>query len=359
MTHDDAALVIATPGPGRRTAAKVLRRLGFAVRTASEPFEGTARFVEQPARLVVISLAAWRARDAAFLKAVRRRSPNCRVILLVPEGRREAARHALTTGADAWLPEPCYVEELRALVKALVPPIDEGIDLDGEAGRAVRLLAREVAHAVNNPLQVLRLLGEDKALSERTAGALVGQVDRIRDAVKILEAFTRLGRPHHVEGRPGEVLRQSLREAETAGSIVAVSPPPADGVLTTFDPRQLRYALDCAIDVLGACSRRSPLPVKAAVHRLTPRQGRALGRRARRALKRGRWIELALKGRDVDLDAERVRDLEGRVIWNHEDTRRAHPGLAAVSLVARRHAGRLLARPAAGGMVLGIALPVP
>jgi CheY-like chemotaxis protein len=332
--------------------------MGYRVRTAAEPFEGTARFIEAPPDLVLLSLTDFGSRDMGFLRTVRRRAPTCRVVLLVPEGRRETARRALKAGADVWIPEPFHTEELEALVQALVAPADGVLDLQGEGGRAVRVLAREVAHAVNNPLQVLRLLGEEGSLPEGTADTLVGQVDRVRHVMRILEGFAKLKRPAHLEGRLGAALRTKLEVAAEEGSIRLASPLPTDGPVSVFDTRQVSYAIDCTLEFLGALSSERPLPLKAAVHRLTPRQGRALGPAHRRAVKAGRYAEIAFKGRDVHLDADAFRTYERHVIWNHERTRHAHPGLAPVSLVARHHAGRLIARPAPGGTVLGIALPL-
>lgn len=356
MSSAPRALLVAAPGPSRRLARATLRALGWRVRTAAEPFEGTALFVEQTADLVVLSLARFRPRDVAFFRTVRRRAPAGRILLLVPEGKRDAARRALRAGADAWIPEPFYAEELSALVQALRPVAEGDLDLQGEAGPGVRLLAREVAHAVNNPLQVLHLLGEDQ-IPAAAARTLVTQVERIRDALRILEDFARLGRPVHVEGHLGAMLGEALEAAAEGGSVHLISPPPHRGPTASFDPAQIRYALDCTIGFLGAHAPRHPMPLKAGIHRLTAHQGRSLGRPARQAVRAGHWVEIAFKGRDVHLDAEAVGAHARRVIWNHEETRQAHPGLAAVSLVARQHAGHLLARPARGGTVLGIAIP--
>ena len=175
MSSAPQVLLVAPPGPGRRSAARTLKGLGYRVRTAGEPFEGTARFVERAADLVLLSLADFGRRDTAFLHTVRRRAPSCRIVLLVPEGRREQARRALRAGADACLPDPFHAEELVSLVRILAPPPAEVLDLAGESGKAVRVLAREVAHAVNNPLQVLSLLADDAAVPGATRESLVAR----------------------------------------------------------------------------------------------------------------------------------------------------------------------------------------
>ena len=200
MSNPPKVLLVAPPGPGRRSAARILRKLGYRVRMAAEPFEATARFVEHTADLVVLSLAEFRRRDTAFLHAVRRRAPGCRIVLLVPEGRREQARRALKAGADAALPEPFHPEELTALLRILAAPPTDVLDLGGASGRTVRVLAREVAHAVNNPLQVLSLLAGDDGVPEEVRTSLQEQIGRMSAVMLILERFTKLKPPRPTEG---------------------------------------------------------------------------------------------------------------------------------------------------------------
>ena len=356
MSSAPKVLLVAPPGPGRRSVVKTLKGLGYAVRMAGEPFEGTARFVERSADLVLLSLADFGRRDTAFLHTVRRRAPDCRIVLLVPDGRREQARRALRAGADACLPEPFHPEELVALVRALAAPPAEVLDLGGVSGKAVRVLAREVAHAVNNPLQVLSLLGDDEALPKATQKSMVAQIGRMSDVMLILERFTKLTQPRPTEGHLRALVRDTVAVAEARDLVQVINPSEGEGPPSVFDPAQIRYAVDVCVELLAARSEESPLPLRVGVHRMTPAEGRGLGRSHRRALRAGRFVEIAFQGRGVDLDEEAFASLERQVIWNHDETRRAHPGLGPVAVVAAHHGGRLLRREGPGGPILGLAL---
>ena len=356
MSTAPKVLLVAPPGPGRRSAAKILKSLGYRVRTAAEPFEGTARFVERAADLVILSLAEFGRRDTAFLDMVRRRAPDCRVVLLVPEGRRERARRALRAGADACLPDPFHPEELIALVQILAAPPAEVLDLAGASGRAVRGLAREVAHAVNNPLQVLSLLADDDKVPAEIGASLAAQIGRMSDVMLILERFTKLRPPRPTEGHLNLLVREALSVAEARELVEVANPSEHMGPRSSFDPAQLRYAVDVCAELLAARSTETPLPLRVGVHRLTPSQGRGLGPSHRKALRAGRFVEIAFQGKGVDLTQSDFRALERQVIWNHDETRRAHPALGPVAVVAAHHGGRLLLREGLEGPVLGIAI---
>jgi len=352
-------LLVAPPGPGRKALAAVVKAQGLRLRTAGEPYEATARFVERPADLVLLSLTEFRPRDMAFLRTVRRRGPRCRIALLVPEGRREMARRALAEGADVWLPEPCHPEELTALLRLLLPRADSALDLAGSGRQAIRPLARELAHAVNNPLQVLQLVADDSEMPAQQAARLATAVGRISDVMRILERFTKMDRAKPTEGLLGAAVRDAVAVAEAQKLVRPVSPPPSDGPPVPFDARQIHHAVGVCLETLAALGEEKPLPLRSGVHRLNPRQGRVLGPAQRRAVRAGRFVEIAMKGRGVKIPGRAFDQLKEQILWNHEDTRRAHPGLAPVDFVAREHGGRLVTRPAQDGTVLGIVLAVP
>ena len=70
MSAPRRALLLMTKGPNRVAATAVLKQIVEDVAAASDPFDATARFAEEPADLVVASLAGFRAHDLAFLSAV-------------------------------------------------------------------------------------------------------------------------------------------------------------------------------------------------------------------------------------------------------------------------------------------------
>jgi len=330
------------PGPARASAAEALRAAGCRVRGAREPYEGTARFVERASDLVVLSLAGFRRRDTAFLTAVKKRSPSTRILLLVPEGRRAAALEALQAGADAYVLEPFYPVELATVARALLA--GRGDEADEETARALGRLAGEVAHAINNPLQILALVGESADVSVETRSALGEEVARIQGVMKILGRFGLLRRPQTSREPLGPALRASLTSAEHAGRIQTVGTPPEDGPPVSVDTSQAAVAFDTLLHLLSARAANQPVAVEARV--------RVLGR------EHPHTVEAAVHSSDLSLDEDTLTHLRASVLLNDDDTREVYPGLALAEAVARNHGGRLIARPADDGVILGLRLPL-
>ncbi len=326
------ALVVAPPGPGRDSVVAVLTALGIRVRTAGEPYEGTARFVEFPTDLVVLSLAAFRRKDTAFLRTVRRRAPTTRVLLLVPEGAREMARRALEAGADVWLPEPWHTEELTSFVRCLLPVPTDLSDLSPESMEAIRRLSAEVSHAVNNPLQVVRLLVEQNLKGKDLANALE-HATRIGDVARIVKGFGELKTPSLRETHLGTLVRESVEDARSRGVVAVSSPLPRDGVLMPLDPHQVRYAVDVLVAFLVAVGGEPPLSLKVGVHRVGKRRPPPA-----RADRPGPFVEAAFKARGLTLAGDAIDSYRAHVICSHDESRDPHPGLGA------RGAGRPEAR---------------
>src|SRR5262245_57349739 len=181
-------------GPARKGARSALEEAGLEVAVAAEPYAATVSFAERPADLVVLDLGSFRPRDRAFLRVVRRRSPAVRVLLLLPEGRRRLAVTALEAGADAYVLEPFHPGELAAVARGLLRDRIGGT-LGSDPAALIRL-SNEVAHAVNNPLQVLSLAAEASTPRGTPKDpALQDTVGRIKDVVGLLQAYGRLGPP--------------------------------------------------------------------------------------------------------------------------------------------------------------------
>ncbi len=330
------------PGPARASAAEALRGAGCRVRGAREPYEGTARFVERPTDLVVLTLAGFRRRDTAFLKAVKSRSPTTRILLLVPEGRRGAALDALQAGADAYVLEPFYPAELATVAKALLARLED--EPDEDMARALGRLSGEVAHAINNPLQILALLGESADVSVETRDALSQEVGRIQSVMRILGRFGLLRKPQTSHEPLGPALRASLEAARHRGDVEAVGDAPDDGPPVPVDTSQAGVAFDALLHLLAARASERPAAVEARV--------RVLGG------DRPTAVEAAVRTDAVDLDAEAIEALRGAVLLNRDDTREVYPGLALADAVARNHGGRLVAKPTDEGVILGLRLPL-
>ncbi len=341
------ALLVMGKGPGRKSAARALRRAGCTVRAAREPYEGTARFVEQPSDLVVLSLENFRRRDAGFVSTVRKRAPHTRILLLMPEGERRAALRALTAGADAYVHLPFYDKELTLVARRLLVPAPAAAAPATDTG-ALSRLASEVSHAVNNPLQVLSLLGEGD-VPQAHRDKLQAEVRRVRDVVDILGDFGYLGTPQKTETSLGPLLRGSLDAAVDAGTVQTTGLPPEDGPPLPVDAEQVTGAFGSALTFLAAQSSDAPVKVEGRVRTLPPQRAPGSSRPL---------LEAALRGRGVMLNERELADYRRTVIWSHEETRLPYPGLALADAVAAGHGGNLAVRATDEGAVLALRLPL-
>lgn len=339
---DASALLVMPPGAARKQAVSALRTAGFACRGAREPYEGTARFVETPTDLVLLSLERFRARDIGFVTAVRRRSPSTRILLLVPEGNRALAVRCLEAGADAYVLSPFFAAELAAVARRLVQGA-RTLEAAPADGSSLARLATEVSHAVNNPLQVLSLMSETERNKDRKQ-ALEAEVGRVRDVVDILSRFGHRGAPNKDRGLLGPLLTKCLEGYAAEKRLQLDGRPPADGPAFAFDADQVSKALDDLVGLLVARGAKPPVRIAARVRQ----QGS----------QRGGVVEAAVRGRDLELPVEEIEGLKASVVWSHDETRRAHPGLALADAVARDHGGRVIRRGTRYGTVLALELPV-
>ena len=337
-----SVLLVMRPGTARQTAAEALRGAGFRVRGAREPYEGTARFVERPSDLVVVSLAGFRRRDTAFLRMVKKRAPETRILLLVPEGRRHTALEALQAGADAYTLEPFYPAELTTIATALLAARRESPGDDG--ARTLGRLAGEVAHAINNPLQILALLGESAELSDETRTAMGAEVGRVQEVMRILSRFGLLRRPQLSREPLGRALLQSLDSATAEGRIQVQGTPPEEGPAVEVDSSQTGVAFDVVLQFLAARGDDRPLPVAARVRPVPEEAPRA--------------VEAVVRGTGIHVEPDQMETIRESVLLNRDDTRQVYPGLALAEAVARNHGGTFVSRPTAKGLVLGLRLPM-
>ena len=174
----------------------LLEQEGCVVETAQNSFDCVARFVEKPADLVLVGLESLRKSELDMLRTLAKEDPRPRILVTFPMALREFAVKALAAGADGYLLEPFYAEEFVCLARAHLGSAtapSRTVDLP--------LLAREVAHAVNNPLQVVSLLlGDEKTPKKKLVEQVGAEIERVRDVVQLLERYG------------------SVKAAETAGA---------------------------------------------------------------------------------------------------------------------------------------------
>ncbi len=332
-------------GPARAAARRLLSGLGLRTASASNPFEAAARFAEVLPALVIASAAAWRRHDLALLTAIRARSRDTAVVLLVPPERRALAGPAIEAGADAWLPEPVDLRELRALSARLLRRVAAAGAAPGAGGPALKRLAAEVGHSVNNPLQVLRLLLEEGPSPARPSWKddVGREAGRIRDAVDIVAAYGRLSEPRKSPLSLGAVLAESLEAEERSGRIRRVGPPPNAGVSVSADPDMAKAALDALVRFAVGRSEAKPALVRGIARRFSAR-GHV-------------FAEAAIRARGVHVPPVEWDEHVGSVVWTDERNRLPFPGLALPAAVATAHGGSVVRRDTPPGTVLAIRFP--
>ncbi|MGE0191270.1 MAG: diguanylate cyclase [Planctomycetota bacterium] len=212
-------------GRGRTTVARALRAEGMDVTEARGPFEAVTLFLRRPANLIVVSLAGMARRDRAFLRELRRISPDLRVLLLVPEGRRGDVARFLEAGADATLSEPFFPAELRLLARALLRS-DAADPLTGLPNRgAYELgLSREMSRARREGrtlglglLDVDRFKRVNTSLGYRAADEVLREVARrLREAFRVTDVVARWGGEEFAVLLAG--LPEDIEEARARGT---------------------------------------------------------------------------------------------------------------------------------------------
>jgi CheY-like chemotaxis protein len=335
------ALLVMPAGALRRALAAALGTLGLDVRPAGEPYGAALALGEAAVDLVVLDLGVVGARDRAFVRALKQRTPRTRLVLLLPEGRRRLAGRLLKAGADAYVLAPTDPDELVHVARALLRDLEPL----GDPVALIRL-SDEVAHAINNPLQVLSLWAEGGTGTGRGATApdpaVRETVGRIRDVVGLLSSFGRLAAP----ARSGVDLVATLDGAfERAGKAKRVLRRGSGGgtpVQAALDPGQVALALDVTFAALAGLAARAPVPCR----------GRVLA-----SLEVGRPHRLQVLGEGLALAPEQVEALPGLVLASHPDTRLPHPGFALPAAVASLHGGAFRLRSQRRGLLVTLALP--
>lgn len=201
----------------RAMLADLLAREGLDIEAVDSTYACMDRFVDAPADVVVLGLADVDEAELDLIPALKNEEPPPRVLVTFPGPRREMAVRALSKGADGYVLEPFYRDEVVGLVRG---------QLVREAGPyyALSHLAREVAHAVNNPLQVVALLlMKEKVTKQELLKAIPEQTARIEAVVRHLREFGAipLAKPEAQDVRPlVEAAGFELEPGETPPALV-------------------------------------------------------------------------------------------------------------------------------------------
>jgi DNA-binding response OmpR family regulator/molybdopterin converting factor small subunit len=207
-------VVVHGTGSVRAHLGELLTRDGFSVESLDSTYRCMARVVDEPADLVVIGLAGLAEVELELIPSLREEKTPPRILVTFPASLRETASRALAAGADAYLLEPFYASELLRLASSLLQSPAAPAPTAGADPEPLRRLAREVAHAVNNPLQVVRLLLEKKNVTKKEIEeGLPPQLERVDEVIGRLRSFgaSRTGPASRVEAE--EIAKQAAGDA--------------------------------------------------------------------------------------------------------------------------------------------------
>ena len=150
-----SAMLVAREGANCRVITSALKAENFSVSYAPDPYKGLLQYIRKPTKLLIVSLDLLQQKDSSLLRGVLRVSPDVKILLLVPEGRRRSAAGFLEEGVAGLLCMPCYGAEVRLVARSLMSEAASD-PLTGLPNRAAakRAFARERERADRSSVKV-------------------------------------------------------------------------------------------------------------------------------------------------------------------------------------------------------------
>lgn len=287
-------LIVYPPGATARGMADALANEGVHSDTVENVYRAVSAFTANRPDLVVLGLAGLDDRDLEAIRVLRELSPDVYLLLAFPSGQRDRAVKALALGADSYILEPFYLGEFldivrRGLERAGAGRRSEGLPAADDEG--LERLAGAVAHAINNPLQILELmLTDEEGGPDREE--FRQETRRIGAVVKELLAFSRRAEAPTTNVDVNELIRETLPETDAEPGPIRHELA-EDLPRVPANPEALRAAIVAFDGLAGAASSGDRLVVRTA---LEPGRSR-------------RPVRLDFSAPELLLTSEEVRDL--------------------------------------------------
>lgn len=113
------ALVVDANPVMLRLASAMLRRLGFAVRTAGESAEALFEFHRSPSKLVLTDYEMPAINGYQLGRRIKAQLPRTRVVIMTGSGRDAVAGIMSDEDIDGWLFKPFHAEDLERLLRRI------------------------------------------------------------------------------------------------------------------------------------------------------------------------------------------------------------------------------------------------
>jgi DNA-binding NtrC family response regulator len=196
MTLRGRILVVDDESNARNALAELLREEGYGVETAADGFKGLGKFEDFSPDLVLTDLRMPGMDGLDLLRTVRKREPECAVVVMTAHGAVETAVAAMREGAADYLAKPLNYEELSLIIERAL----ERRRLRAEAGLLRERLSeqRRLHNIVGSSAQMLQVFETIRRVAPSRASVLItGESGTGKElvAAALVEHSTRSQRP--------------------------------------------------------------------------------------------------------------------------------------------------------------------
>jgi len=217
MPADKPRLLFVSPRDVSSSLVGTLVEAGLEVVQCATALEAAARFVRAPAGLVLVAAEDFGDAELDLIGLLRRESPASFIVVSTPGTDRRKFSKALKLGADAYLLEPYYPEELLAILKSALARRQAWLEakLEEEKEKALARLSSGLAHEINNPLATLsgwvQMLLANGGLDDSSRRVLQNIREEAERLAKVVQDLSALAGQMLAEKAPAE-LNQLLRD---------------------------------------------------------------------------------------------------------------------------------------------------
>lgn len=228
VSGENKVRLVCDPQSTLASAQPALEAAGLTVRSSASTFRAVLEQRAEPCPFLVVDARHIQPVDHDFFELLRELDSGVFIVAIVPQSRRELTGEVLRMGADTFLLEPFYPEELRMILTRQMERMSQYVSRQKERTERLTVLARfasGVAHEINNPLSVisgwLQVLMSDTSQDSpnwKTYAALQRETDRIATVVRDLLAFSGQAAPNRSLVDVNRLISDVVQSVETSSS---------------------------------------------------------------------------------------------------------------------------------------------